>query len=170
MNDELVAGLRSLIQRGVLHQVNDAGGLQLADVEIAEGVLRSAAQVLQSPGMACNPGTDGVMALVLAPGGDSGIPVVIITATAAGLGKLAVGEAVLYALDNLARVHCKPGGEVHVLAAGKVVVRAPEVAVTATTRATVTAPEINLVGPTNITGDVAITGTLRVNGTVVAVP
>lgn len=162
--DEMVGGLRGLIQRGVLHRVDDSGGIQVVDVETAEGVLRSAAEVLQSPGLACNPGTAGVMALVLAPGGDQGIPLVILAATAAGLGNLAPGEVAIYALDGSARVHAKPGGEVHVLAAQKVVVQTVEAQVTATSKATVAAPQIELQGNVNVVG------VLRVNGTVLNVP
>lgn len=164
MMDELLAQLRGLIQRGVVHRVDDAGATQTADVETAEGVVRGDAQVLQLPGLACNPGTAGVMAVVLASGGDQGIPLVLITATGAGIGGLPAGEAVLYALDNSARVHVRPGGEVHVVAATRVTVEAAEVAVIATTKATVTAPSIDLAGT------VDVIGTLKVNGITMTVP
>ncbi|MBW6402027.1 phage baseplate assembly protein [Roseomonas sp. HJA6] len=177
--DEIIATLRGLIQHGILHRVEDGGGVQVVDVETAEGVLRGSVQVLQTPGFASNPGTDGVTALVLAPGGDQGIPVVIITATGVGLGKLGTGEAALYALDGSARVHVKPGGEVHVLAATKIVADCAEAEVTATgkiratcaqaevtasTKATITAPQIELHGTVNVVG------TLKVNGITLAVP
>lgn len=164
MMDELLAQLRGLIQRGVVHRVSDDGTTQTADVETAEGVLRGDAHVLQLPGLACNPGTAGVMAVVLASGGDQGIPLVLITATGAGLGNLPAGEAVLYALDNSARVHVRPGGVVHVVAAATVTVEAPEVIVTASAKATVTAPAIDLVGT------VDVIGTLKVNGVTMTVP
>lgn len=164
MMDEVIAQLRGLIQRGVVHRVDDGGATQRADVETAEGVVRADAQVLQLPGIACNPGTAGVMAVVLAAGGDQGIPLVLITATGAGMGNLPAGEAVLYALDGLARVHVKPGGRVHVVAADEVTVEAPQIRATATVKATVTAPAIDLVGTVNVVG------TLKVNGTTLTVP
>jgi phage gp45-like len=163
--DELLHSLRGLIQHGVLHRVDDSGDAQRADVETAEGVVRGGVQVLQPPGLACNPGTDGVRALVLAVGGDQGIPVIIVSAAAVGMGNLGPLEAMLYALDGSVRVHCKPGGELHIVASTKVTVEAPEIEATATTKATVTAPEINLVGAVNITG-----GPLKVNGVTVVVP
>jgi len=119
---------------------------------------------VQMPGLACNPGTDGVMAVVLSPGGDQGIPLVIMAATGAGLGNLAAGEMAIYALDGSARVHCQPGGTIHAMASIKIIAEAPEIDVTATTKAVVTAPEIDLVGA------VKITGTLQVNGVTVIVP
>ncbi|MDO9501383.1 phage baseplate assembly protein [Falsiroseomonas sp.] len=177
--DELLAQLRGLVQRGVVHRVDDLGATQTADVETAEGVVRGAAQVLQMPGLACNPGTAGVMAVVLACGGDQGIPLVWITATGAGLGGLPAGEAVLYALDNSARVHVRPGGLVHVVAATRVTVEAPEIEATATTRATVTAPTIEATATTKATvtapaidlvGAVNVLGSLKVNGVTLNVP
>lgn len=164
MIDELVAALRGLIQHGVLQRVDDSGSVQMVDVQTAEGVLRSSAEVLQMPGFASRPGTGGVVALVLAPGGDQGIPLVIVRATGAGLGNLGEGESAVYALDGSARVHCKPGGEVHVLGAQKVIAETVEAEITATSKATVTAPQIELHGTVNVVG------TLKVNGTVMNVP
>ena len=177
--DELVAALRGFIQHGVLHRVDDSGGVQVADVETAEGVVRSAAEVLQLPGLASNFGTDGVAALVLAVGGDQGIPLLILRATGAGMGKLGTGEAMLYALDGSSRVHVKPGGEVRVTGATKVVVESQEVEVTATTSASVTAPEIEATATSKITatapltelhGEVNVIGVLKVNGITMNVP
>lgn len=177
--DETLAALRGLIQHGILHRVDDTGGVQVVDVETAEGVLRGSVQVVQTPGLASNPGTEGVTALVLAPGGDQGIPVVIITATGAGLGNLGVGETAIYALDGSARVHVKPGGDVHVLAANKLTAECAEAEVTATGTvsvtcaeaevtasgtATVAAPQIELQGTVNVIG------TLQVNGVTLNVP
>lgn len=164
MIDELVAALRGLVQHGVLHRVDDSGPVQVVDVETGEGVLRSAAEVLQMPGFASNPGTDGVVALVIAPGGDQGIPIVIIRATGVGLGGLGEGEATIYALDGSARIHCKPGGIVHVMGATKVIAETVEAEISASTKATVTAPQIELHGTVNVVG------TLKVNGTVMNVP
>ena len=136
----------------------------MVDVETPEGVLRAVAEVLQPPGLACNPGTAGVMGLVLAPGADQGIPVVILAAIGAGLGNLGPGETALYALDGSARVHVKPGGEVHVLAAQKLVAETVEAEITATTKATIYASQIELHGTVNVVG------TLKANGTPLHVP
>ena len=162
--DDLVQALRGMILRGVAHNVDDSGGIQVADIETAEGVVRAAVHVLQMPGLACNPGVDGIMAVVLAPGGDQGEPLVLLTATGAGMGGVPQGGAILYALDGGAMVKVLPGGELWVQAKAKVTVEAPEVAAVATTKASITAPEIDLVGT------VKITGLLQVNGVTVLVP
>jgi phage gp45-like len=153
MMSEFVAGLRGMIQRGVLHRVSDAGVAQTVDVETGEGVVRGAAEVLQSPGLACNPGAGGVMALVLAVGGDQGIPVVLLGATSAGLGNLAEGETAIYAMDGSARVHVLPGGEVRILSATKVTIETGSV-------------EIVAAGGVTITGDLAVTGNITATGTI----
>ena len=181
-DDELMALLRGLVQRGVVHRVDDSGGVQQADVETAEGVVRSGVHVVQMPGLACNPGTDGVMAVVISPGGDQGIPLVILAATGAGLGNLAAGEMAIYALDGSARVHCQPGGTIHAMASTKIIAEAPEIDVTATIKAVVTAPLIQATASTKATvaapavelgqagAVVNVLGTLQVNGVTVTVP
>lgn len=159
MLGEVIATLRGMLVRGAVHRVADGGEVQQADVETHEGVLRSTVEVVQPFGFASHP-PEGAVALVFALGGDQGDMVALLTAPGARLGNLAPGEAALYGADG-SRVHVKAGGVIEVLAASKVVVRAPAVEIEA--------PDgVSITGPARITGEVQITGNLRVTGTITA--
>lgn len=116
MNHEDAAALRGLVLRGVVHQVDDAGGLQTLDVETHAHVVRSGVEVLHPYGLGSAP-PPGALTVVLAIGGDQGDLVALPAASPAGrMGGLQPGEVALYD-DGGNRVHLAAGGTIRIVAA-----------------------------------------------------
>jgi phage gp45-like len=85
-------------------------------------------------------------------GGDQGDMVALLTAPGSRLGGLAPGEVAIYAADG-SRVHVKAGGIIEILAATKVIIRAPAVEIEAPDGVTIT-------GNLHVVGDITATGTI----------
>ena len=153
MIEEMIGDLRSIIVQGVVLSVRDTGQAQTIDVQTHDGVIRSGIEVMQISGFASKPAAAGALVTLLAVGADPGHLVALpISHPGSRFGNLADGEAVLYGADG-ARVAIRAGGVIEILAGSQVIIRAPNVVVTATAGVT-------------ITGDVTIAGNLSVTGLV----
>lgn len=144
--------LRGLLARGVVHRVDDAGGVPTADVETHDGVLRSGVEVLMPYGLAARPAGAG-LTVVLAIGGDSSDAVAL---PLAGGARFAVeeGESALYT-DEGTRVHLRGGGLVEVRAATEVAVQVGD------KRLRVTPAGVFVEGDLHVEGNVLATGTVN---------
>lgn len=149
--EDLWMALRGLVARGLVRVVNDGGAVQTVDVATHAGIERSGIEVLMPFGLAARPLAG--LTVLLAVGGDQGDMVALPVADPAQrFGGLAAGETVLYDAGGN-RVALRAGGIVEVLAATKVIVRAPRC-------------EIEAADGCRITGDVEIVGSLVVSGQV----
>lgn len=152
MNRETAMALRGQAVRGLVVSVRDGGIAQTVDVETHDGVIRSGVEVLQPFGVASR-APDGAITVVIAMGGDEG-DMLALPPGCPGVrfGALQPGETVLYDADGN-RVHLRAGGVVEVKAAGKVVVEAPEVEITA--------PIVRITGDVEVTGKITATGEIQ---------
>ena len=148
MINETIGDLRSLIVQGIVLAVNDSGQAQTVDVQTHDGVTRTGIEVMQPAGFASTPATAaGGLVLLLAVGGDPANLVALpVASPGARFGGMAAGESVLYAPDG-SRVAVRTGGTIEILAAAHLVIRAPDV--------TITAPNgVTIVGNLTVTGEI----------------
>lgn len=78
--------------------------------------------------------------------------------------RINAGEVVVYCPVTGAKVHFRKNGDIDITSPADVNVNALNVNATATTKATVTAPDIDLTGDVNITGALTVSGILNANG------
>jgi phage baseplate assembly protein V len=153
MTEEIIGDLRGIAVQGVVLAVHDAGQVQTIDVQTHDGVIRTGIEVMQAAGFASKPAANGALVLLLAVGADPGNMVALpIGSPATRFGNLADGESVIYGADG-ARVAIRNGGVIEILAGAEVIIKVPNVTVTATAGVI-------------ITGNVTITGNLTVSGSV----
>jgi phage baseplate assembly protein V len=149
MMQETIGDLRGIAVQGVVLAVHDAGQVQTIDVQTHDGVIRTGIEVMQTFGFASKPPAAGALVQLLAIGADPGHMVALpIASPAARFGNLADGESVIYGADG-ARVAIRNGGVIEILAGAEVIIKVPNV--------TITAP-----AGTTVNGNLAVTGNLVV--------
>lgn len=152
MDRETAMQLRGQAVRGLIVAVGDAAMAQTVDVETHDGVIRGGIEVMQQFGIA-SMAPDGAVTVVIAMGGDQGDMVALPpSCPAIRFGNLQPGEVAIYDAGGN-RVHLRAGGIVEVKAAGKVVVEAPEVEITA--------PVVTITGDVTVNGTVTATGEIK---------
>lgn len=97
MDSETAGKMRGMIRRVIIRNLNDKGGTQTADVQIAAGVWHKGVEVLQPFGLAGSVPEDGAVGLALCVGGDAGDMVLLPLANPhSRFGNTAPGESCLY--------------------------------------------------------------------------
>lgn len=152
--------LAALVGRGVLTTVDDTGKAQRVQLELLAGEVRAGLERLQAYGFTSHPQT-GAEAITLNVGAIPGHQVVIMVDDRRyRLTGLDRGEVAVY--DDLgSSIVLRRGNKIEVTAAAKVLVTAPEVEISASTKATVT-------GDLDVTGTVAVGGDIKADGDVAA--
>lgn len=158
----LKRGLINMVVKGLVTLVNDDGDLQVVQATLLEGASHDGIEHYQPYGLAYCP-KPGALGLFLALGGHRSHTVAAVVADPRYRPKgLKPGEVMLYT-DEGDQIYFKRGREIEITAGVKVKVMAPEVLVVADTKVTLQAPSIDLLG------NVAITGTGKLNGFNIAV-
>ncbi len=148
----IVGNLRSALNYAVVQNVDDTGGAQMLTVKTGDGVQRAQVEVMQPFGFGSVPPADGAVTVVMELGADPGNLVAFSVANpSTRFGKLAPGEAVLYAADG-SRVHIRQGGVMEVWCKQLV--------------ANVTTAVVSATDGVTINGNVAINGNLTATGDV----
>jgi phage gp45-like len=141
---ELAYDMREMGRLGLVDAVDDSGPVQLVDVTINDGVQHTQIPVMQIAGLASIPAVGGVVLLVSIGADPANMRALPIVSTWR-FGGLVAGEAVLYGADGT-RVACRADGHMDILAK--------------------TTIEISAQNGVNITGDVAVTGSLNATGNI----
>lgn len=153
--DRVMAPLRNRIQmmvaRAIVQLVDDAAGIQSLQLSATADELVEAAERMQDYGFTSVP-HDGAEAVVVFPGGlrSHGL-VVAVGDRRFRLKGLKAGEVAIY--DDLGQQLILARDGVRLVSPLKVEVEAPEVALTATSKATVRAPQILLDGEVLLGGE-----------------
>ncbi len=116
MSREIYAKLRGMVRRVTVKNIKDAGQMQTASVEVADGIWRDDIEIMQPYGSVGVPDEDGALGVLLSIGGDEGDAVLLPLANPSQrMGGLNKGDA---GLVN------KFGDRVIVRASGKIEVQA----------------------------------------------
>lgn len=153
--DRMTAPLRGRIQmmvaRAVVQLVDDAGGIQAVQLGLLADELAEGAERFQDYGFTSvpHPGAEAVMVF---PGGlrSHGL-IVALGDRRYRLKGLEGGEAAVY--DDLGQVVHLTRDGIRVVSPLKVEIEAPEVTITASAKATITAPQILLDGDVKLGGE-----------------
>jgi phage baseplate assembly protein V len=154
--ERMARSVRLSIARGVLRLVNDAAGIQLEQVALLDGEVRSSLERFQHYGFSsvCKPGAERI---VLFPGGSRDVGYVVADDDRRyRIRPQAEGEVAIYHLDGETWIKLKNGGELEVFAGTRVRLNAPTIALEADTITLDATVAIEMTAPT-ISGDAATT-------------
>lgn len=147
---EDVMNLRSGVVRGVVQSIDDTGQVQVATVQIRDGVTRQV-EVWQPDGFASVPSGDGAIALIFAGENDPSQLFALLANPSTRFGKQAAGERAV-AMPDGTRVAVRQGGIVELWGATTVIVNSGAVTIQGLSGADA---DVRIVGTLVVTGDIS---------------
>lgn len=141
--------LSLVVARGILKLVKDSTGLQIVQIGVLDGEVRSELERFQNYGFTSH-AAPGAECVAVFPGGSRAVGYVL-AVDDRGVRKksLAEGEVAVYHRDGVTFVLLK-NGEMQIKAGTKITLEAPTIDITASTALNLTAPAIALNGSTSV--------------------
>lgn len=150
----LARKVRLAMGLGIVRRINDSAKVQRLQVSLLRGELREDLNRYQNYGFTSHP-RPGCEAVVVAIGGNrSHLVALAVDDPRVRMADLEEGEVAVYNHEG-DRIHFKNGGEIVVVASGRVTVTSPEVIVAAETRVRLETPLCE------VTGDLRVEGTIE---------